>query len=80
MRDRFTAFLRSVGSLLVMLSPCVSFALEYIGAVYTPRSRFVQSLSIWLLVFWYCLASFFGIRTLLRRRKIAKSAQKKVSP
>lgn len=80
MRDRFAAFLRGIGRLLVLLSPCVYFALEYIGATYTPRNRFMQSLSVWLLVFWCCIAIFFGVRMLLLRQKAAKSSKKKGSP
>ena len=80
MRDRFNALLRSVGALLALLSFCVPFVLEYIGAVYTPHSRIMQRLSIPLLIFWSCAAMIFGIRTLLRRRCAAKSNKKKESP
>ena len=80
MRDHFNTLLRSVVALLALLSPCVLFVLEYIGAVYTPRSRIMQRLSIPLLIFWSCVAIIFGIRTLLRRRKAAKSTEKKEFP
>lgn len=80
MRDRFNTLLRSIGALLALLSPCVPFVLEYIGAVYTPRSRIMQRLSIPLLIFWSCVAIIFGIRTLLRRRGAANANKKKESP
>ena len=80
MRDRFNALLRSVGALLALFSLCVPFVLEYIGAVYTPRSRIMQRLSVPLLIFWSCVAIIFGIYTLLRRRGAAKSNKKKESP
>lgn len=80
MRNRFTAFLHNVSGLIALLSPCVYFALEFLGATYTPRSSLMQSLSIWLLIFWYCVAIIFGVRTLMHDRQATKSTQKKEGP
>ena len=71
--------LMSLGGALVLLAPIIEPALEFIGATYTPRSSIMQKLCLALLIFWPCLAIFFAVRTLLRRRKSPQSTEKKES-
>ena len=69
----------SIGGVLVLLAPFIEPALEFIGATCTPRSPIMQKLCLVLLIFWPCVALFFGVRTLLRDRQAAKSTKKKES-
>ena len=70
----------SLGGALVLLAPFIEPVLEFIGATYTPRSSIMQKLCLALLIFWPCLAIFFGVRTLLRHRTSTRSAEKKGTP